>query len=61
MQAFADLQAKIEEAFEMMGDASDSNYQLESIELHVTTSAEGRLLIASAGIEGGMKLIFKRR
>ncbi|MGM0832444.1 MAG: Pepco domain-containing protein [Pseudomonadota bacterium] len=61
MQAFADLQAKIEEAFELMGDASDSNYQLESIELHVTTSAEGRLLIASAGIEGGMKLVFKRR
>lgn len=61
VQAFADFKAKIEEAFELMGDPSDSNYQLESIELHVTTSAEGRLLIATAGIEGGMKLVFKRR
>ena len=61
VQAFADFKAKIEEAFELMGDRPDSNYQLESIELHVTTSAEGRLLIATAGIEGGMKLVFKRR
>lgn len=61
VQAFAEFKAKIEEAFELMGDTSDSNYQLESIELHVTTSAEGRLLIATAGIEGGMKLVFKRR
>lgn len=61
VQAFADFKAKIEEAFELMGDTPDSNYQLESVELHVTTSAEGRLLIATAGIEGGMKLVFKRR
>lgn len=61
MQAFADLKAKIEEAFEVMGDTPESNYLLESIELHVTASTEGKLLIASAGIEGGMKLVFKRR
>ncbi|WP_141440120.1 Pepco domain-containing protein [Vreelandella titanicae] len=61
VQAFADFKAKIEEAFELMGDTPDSNYQLESIELHVTTSAEGRLLIATAGIEGGMKLVFKSK
>ncbi|WP_404376003.1 hypothetical protein [Vreelandella aquamarina] len=61
MQAFADFKAKIEEAFDLMGDAPDSNYQLESIELHVTASAEGKLLIATAGMEGGMKLVFKRR
>lgn len=61
MQAFADFKAKIEEAFDLMGDTPDSNYQLESIELHVTASAEGKLLIATAGMEGGMKLVFKRR
>ncbi|MGQ7288678.1 Pepco domain-containing protein [Vreelandella venusta] len=61
VQAFADLKAKIEEAFDLMGDIPDSNYQLELIELHVTASAEGRLLIATAGMEGGMKLVFKRR
>ncbi len=44
-----------------MGGNPDSNYQLELIELHVTTSAEGRLLIATAGIDSEMKLVFNRR
>ncbi len=44
-----------------MSASQSSDYELETIELHVTASAEGGFFITSAGIEGGMKLVFKRR
>lgn len=61
VQALADLKAKMDVVFDLMGDSQDSAYDLETIEIHVTASAEGGFFIATAGIEGGMKLVFKRR
>lgn len=60
VQALADLKAKMDEVFDLMGSSQDSDYGLETIELHVTASAEGGFFIASGGIEGGMKLVFKK-
>ncbi|WP_456065590.1 Pepco domain-containing protein [Halomonas colorata] len=57
----ADLKVRVEEAFALMSASQSSDYELETIELHVTASAEGGFFITSAGIEGGMKLVFKRR
>lgn len=60
VQALADLKAKMDEVFDLMGSSQDSDYNLETIELHVTANAEGGFFIASGGIEGGMKLVFKK-
>lgn len=58
----ADLLDKLAPALKEAGRQDVGGYQIDTVEMHVIVSAEAGLkIIGAAGIEGGIKLTFKRR